>query len=167
MALSTKVLIGVGIVGAIFVAVVMASRQANAPQGEMAAPISLAQAAAMAQSAAPASGAAATAAGASATAPGASTTATSPRRKLLFFLNPDGYPCQSQMRILNGVADSLSKLAEVVYIRTTVPADMQLFEAFGIRALPSLVIADKAGRELSRFSPGIQSGEAVLAALTK
>jgi len=88
-------------------------------------------------------------------------------RQLLFFMNPNGYPCQTQLAILNGVADSLSKVAQVVYIKTTEPADMQKFEAYGIRGLPSLVIADETGRELSRFSPGIQSGEAVLAALTK
>jgi len=88
-------------------------------------------------------------------------------RQLLFFLNPDGYPCQVQMQILNGVTDSLSKVAQVVYIKTTEPADMQKFEAYGIRALPSLVIADQNGRELERFAPGIQSANAVLAALTK
>ena len=69
--------------------------------------------------------------------------------------------------ILNGVDDSLSKVAQVVYIKTTEPADMQKFEDYGIRGLPSLVIADMNGRELSRFSPGIQSSDAVLAALTK
>lgn len=88
-------------------------------------------------------------------------------KKLLFFMNPNGYPCQTQLSILNTVADSLSKVAQVVYIKTTEPADMQTFEAYGIRALPSLVIADENGRELSRFAPGIQSGEAVLAALSK
>lgn len=88
-------------------------------------------------------------------------------KQLLFFMNPDGYPCQTQLAILDGVADSLSKVARVVYIKTTEPADMQKFETYGIRALPSLVIADQNGRELSRFSPGIQSGDAVLAALTR
>ncbi|MHB1310732.1 MAG: TlpA family protein disulfide reductase [Gemmatimonadaceae bacterium] len=93
--------------------------------------------------------------------------AAAPGKKLLFFMNPDGYPCQTQLGILNGVADSLSKVAQVVYIKTTVPADLQKFEDYGIRGLPSLVIADRDGRELSRFSPGIQSADAVLAALTK
>ena len=88
-------------------------------------------------------------------------------KQLLFFMNPDGYPCQTQLGILNSVADTLSKVAQVVYIKTTEPADMQKFEDYGIRGLPSLVIADQNGRELSRFSPGIQSAETVLAALTK
>ncbi|HEY5492692.1 MAG TPA: hypothetical protein VIK25_15975 [Gemmatimonadaceae bacterium] len=98
------------------------------------------------------------------------TTAVNPAahgKKLLFFMNPNGYPCQTQMGILNSVADSLSRVAQVVYIKTTEPADMQKFEEYGIRGLPSLVIADENGRELSRFSPGIQSADAVLAALTK
>lgn len=99
--------------------------------------------------------------------PMASTAASGPGKQLLFFMNPDGYPCQTQLGILNGVADSLSKVAHVVYIKTTEPADMDKFEAYGIRALPMLVIADNTGRELSRFSPGIQSSDAVLAALTK
>ncbi|RPI07629.1 MAG: hypothetical protein EHM71_10160 [Zetaproteobacteria bacterium] len=88
-------------------------------------------------------------------------------RQLLFFMNPDGYPCQVQLEILNGVADSLSKVAQVVYIKTTNPADLQKFEAFGIRALPSLIVTDNNGRALTRFAPGIQSADAVLAALTK
>ncbi len=148
MAISARTFLGVGIVGAIGVALVMANRQAAAPRAEMAAPVSLAQAAA----------------GAKPVTPG---DATAPRKKLLFFMNPDGYPCQTQLGILNSVADSLSKVAQVVYVKTTEPADMQAFEAYGIRALPSLIISDQDGRELSRFSPGIQSGEAVLAALTK
>jgi len=93
--------------------------------------------------------------------------ATHPKRKLLFFMNPDGIPCQTQWGLLNNVADSLLKVADVVYIKTTEPADYPKFEAFGIRGLPSLVITDENGRELSRFSPGIQPADAVLAALTK
>ncbi|MFA6167074.1 MAG: hypothetical protein WC700_10680 [Gemmatimonadaceae bacterium] len=143
-----KIITAVGIV-AIIVAAVVAANTLNrgstaADAASMAAPVPLANAAAN-------SAASATAGG----------------RQLLFFMNPDGYPCQTQLAILNGVADSLSKVAQVVYIKTTEPADMQKFEAYGIRALPSLVIADQNGNELSRFSPGIQSADAVLAALTK
>src|SRR5450759_950779 len=101
---------------------------------------------------------------------GPATTAANPAahgKKLLFFMNPNGYPCQTQLGILNSVADSLSKVAQVVYIKTAEPGDMQKFEEYGIRGLPSLVIADANGRELSRFAPGIQSGEAVLAALSR
>ncbi len=65
------------------------------------------------------------------------------------------------------VADSLSKVAHGRLHKTTEAGDMQKFEQYGIRGLPTLVIADKDGRELSRFSPGVQSSDAVLAALTK
>lgn len=107
------------------------------------------------------------AAGAAATSAAAPVAPVAHGKQLLFFMNPDGYPCQTQLGILNAVADSLAKVAQVVYVKTTEPADLQKFEAYGIRGLPSLVITDENGRELSRFSPGIQSGEAVLAALTK
>lgn len=151
MAISTKTILGVGMAGAIIAAVFMASKQSKAPVAEMAAPVTLAQANAASQAAGPAT----------------ASNAPAPQKKLLFFMNPYGYPCQTQLGILNSVSDSLGKVAQVVYVKTTVPADMQTFEAYGIRALPSLVITDQSGRELSRFSPGIQSGEAVLAALTK
>lgn len=148
MAVNSKIILGVGMVAAVAVALVMANRQSQQSEPTMAAPISLAQAAANARPAMPGD-------------------ATSSRKKLLFFMNPDGYPCQTQLSILNSVGDSLSKVAQVVYIKTTVPADMQVFEAYGIRALPSLVIADQDGREITRFAPGIQSSDAVLAALSR
>ncbi len=96
-----------------------------------------------------------------------STAVAAKGRKLLFFMNPTGYPCQTQKAILDGIGGSLAPLAQVVYYKTTEPADIQKFEEFGIRALPLLVIADKDGRELSRFAPGIQSADAVLAALQR
>lgn len=99
--------------------------------------------------------------------PAAETPAAAQGKQLLFFMNPDGYPCQVQLSMLNGVADSLAKVAQVVYIKTTEPADIAKFEVYGIRGLPSLVIADASGRELTRFAPGIQSAESVLAALSK
>lgn len=145
-----KIITAVGIVAIVVAAVVAAntlSRPSSAPAADnalAAQPVPLAATVAQTAASAEASG-----------------------RLLLFFMNPDGYPCQVQQQILNGVADSLAKVAQVVYIKTTVPADMQKFAAYGIRALPSLVIADRNGAELTRFAPGIQSADAVLAALTK
>lgn len=149
-----KIITTVGIVAIIVAAVVAANtlnRQSSAPAADAAfaaPPIPLASTAAN-------------------TAANTAASATAAGRQLLFFMNPDGYPCQVQQQILNSVTDSLSKVAQVVYIKTTEPADMQKFEAYGIRALPSLVIADQNGNELRRFAPGIQSADAVLAALTK
>ncbi|MHB0963250.1 MAG: TlpA family protein disulfide reductase [Gemmatimonadaceae bacterium] len=144
-----KIITTVGIV-AVIVAAVVAANTLNRRSGAPADVAAAAQPVALASSAANLAG-----------------NAVIPGKQLLFFLNPDGYPCQTQMQILNSVADSLSKVAQVVYIRTTEPADMQKFETYGIRALPSLVIADQNGNELTRFAPGIQSADAVLAALTK
>ncbi len=88
-------------------------------------------------------------------------------KKLLFFMNPDGYPCQTQKAILDAMGDTLSKVADVVYYKTTKPSDLQKFEEFGIRGLPSLIVADKDGRPLRRLTPGVQSAQDVLAALTQ
>lgn len=151
MAVSTKPFAIIGALAVVGIAVVVARTQTANLAPASAAPVASTPAPQGTQAAAPATAAA----------------VTRPKRQLLFFMNPNGVPCQTQWGILNNVADSLLKVADVVYIKTTEPNDMAKFEAFGIRGLPSLVIADEQGRELSRFSPGIQSADAVLAALTK
>jgi thiol-disulfide isomerase/thioredoxin len=88
-----------------------------------------------------------------------------PAVKILFFMNPNGHPCQMQNAILEEIKDSLTNLATITYIKTTEPADRDAFETYGIRGLPSLIIVDKDGKELKRFTPGIQSKETILAAL--
>ena len=79
------------------------------------------------------------------------------RLRLVFFMNPNGVPCQMQDRILTGMGSQLSTRAELVYYRTTEPSDLARFEEFGIRALPTLVVTDSNGVELRRGTPGIQS----------
>jgi len=147
MSLSTKTFGILGVMAVVAVAVLVAKTQTANLTPATAVPI----------------GASVPAAGAAAVA----TPSAHPKRKLLFFMNPNGIPCQTQWGLLNNVADSLLKVADVVYIKTTEPADLPKFETFGIRGLPSLVITDENGRELSRFSPGIQPADLVLAALTK
>ena len=88
-----------------------------------------------------------------------------PAKKILFFMNPNGHPCQMQNAILEEIKDSLTNLATITYIKTTEPKDRDAFETHGIRGLPSLIIIDKDGKELKRFTPGIQSKEDILAAL--
>ncbi|MFO0585826.1 MAG: hypothetical protein U0229_26385 [Anaeromyxobacter sp.] len=85
-------------------------------------------------------------------------------KKLLFFQNPNGQPCQLQEGILAQMPD-LAARAEVVRVMTTEPAHMRVFEAYGIRALPTLVVVDATGRELRRGTPGVQSDAAVRALL--
>jgi thiol-disulfide isomerase/thioredoxin len=88
-----------------------------------------------------------------------------PSKEILFFMNPNGHPCQMQNAILEEIKDSLATLAKVTYIKTTEPKDRDAFETYGIRGLPSLIIVDKNKKELKRFTPGIQRKEDILAAL--
>ena len=84
-----------------------------------------------------------------------------PLPKLVFFMNPNGQPCQIQDRILQGMAAELKGKADVVYYRTTTPADIARFQQYGIRALPTLMLTDASGKEIRRSTPGIQSADAV------
>jgi thioredoxin-related protein len=47
-------------------------------------------------------------------------------------------------------------------VQTTVVADRDIFYHYGIRALPSLVLADAAGKEISRLTPGVKNAEDIL-----
>jgi thioredoxin 1 len=91
--------------------------------------------------------------------------AAAPTRKILFFMNPNGRPCQMQLSIIDGMKAKLSSLAAVTYIKTTEAADQDKFGAYGIRGLPSLIILDQSGKELKRFTPGIQDEATILSAL--
>jgi thioredoxin 1 len=75
--------------------------------------------------------------------------------RLIFFMNPNGRPCQVQDEILRGMPDLLAR-AQLVTYRTTEPGDIARFEQFGIRSLPQLVLTDASGAELRRATPGIQ-----------
>jgi thioredoxin 1 len=83
------------------------------------------------------------------------------RPRLVFFMNPNGRPCQLQDEILRSMGPALTGAADVVYYRTTEASEIQMFQAYGVRSLPLLVVTDGAGRELRRATPGIQSAEAV------
>jgi hypothetical protein len=90
-----------------------------------------------------------------------------PDKTILFFMNPNGRPCQMQSAIIDKIKDTLAGLAKVTYIKTTERSDLEKFEKYGVRGLPSLIILDKYGKELSRFPPGIQNEKAILSALRK
>ena len=87
-------------------------------------------------------------------------------KTLLFFLNPNGMPCQMQDQVLKQLGDKLTSKAKIEYVKTT---EMQtarpLFMKYGIRALPSIIIINKDGSELKRFPPGIQSPDAIMSFL--
>jgi thioredoxin 1 len=81
--------------------------------------------------------------------------------RLVFFMNPNVPPCQMQDQILQQMAPELKGKAAVVYYKTTVPADIAMFQQYGIRALPTLMVTDASGKEIRRATPGIQSAAQV------
>ncbi len=87
--------------------------------------------------------------------------------RLVFFMNPSGRPCQLQDQVLEELAPSLQGRAQIVRFRTTTPGDLAMFERFGIRSLPQLVVTDATGRELRRATPGILAADQVLQLLSR
>lgn len=79
--------------------------------------------------------------------------------KLMFFLNPDGGPCRMQDTILREMAGELSGKVDIQYVRTTVAADRNIFNQYGIRGLPTLVLADAGGKEINRMPPGVKRSD--------
>lgn len=76
--------------------------------------------------------------------------------KLVFFLNPDGGPCRMQDAILADMANELRGKVDIQYVKTSDPADRDIFYQYGIRALPTLLLADASGKEIKRMSPGVK-----------
>ncbi len=76
---------------------------------------------------------------------------------LIFFLNPNGRPCQMQVGILRDMSGELNGVANIKYVQTTVEADRELFSQYGIRALPTLLLADSTGNEIRRMQPGVKN----------
>ena len=94
-------------------------------------------------------------------------TAPKPTLQILFFLNPNGRPCQMQDAILNEMKDTLKSLATVKYIKTTNRADHSIFREYGVRGLPMLIIVNAEGKIVKQFTPGIKRQEEIVAALQK
>lgn len=83
--------------------------------------------------------------------------------KIMFFINPNGRPCQMQDQILSEMGEELTSRADVQYVKTTELATARpLFIKYGIRALPSMVVLDSEGKVSHRFTPGIQPAERIL-----
>ena len=80
--------------------------------------------------------------------------------KMIFFLDPNGGPCRLQVSILNDMANELRGKVDIQYVQTTVPGDRDVFYQYGIRALPTLLLADASGKEIKRMTPGVkQAGD--------
>ncbi len=80
---------------------------------------------------------------------------------LVFFIDPNGGPCQMQENILSQMAAELDGKVLIRPVKTTVPADMDIFYAYGIRALPTILLADSSGKEIKRLSPGVHAAETI------
>lgn len=84
---------------------------------------------------------------------------------LVFFLNPAGGPCRAQNEILVASRARWEPLATLRYVRTDVPTDREAFYKFGVRSLPNLILLGADGKEVHRYSPGIQSAETILSGI--
>jgi hypothetical protein len=87
------------------------------------------------------------------------------RPTLLFFMNPAGRPCQTQDQILAEGRSKWESLATLRYVRTDVQADRDVFYQYGVRSLPNLILVGVDGKEITRYSPGIQPVDAVVAGI--
>jgi len=84
---------------------------------------------------------------------------------LVFFLNPNGGPCQAQDAVLVKLWNDKKKSFNIVYVSAMAPESQKAFYDYGVRSLPSLVLVDKAGNISRVFPPGIQTYEALAAAI--
>lgn len=78
---------------------------------------------------------------------------------LVFFLDPNGGPCQMQDRILNSMADEFAGKVHLRYVSTTVPEDRNFFHIHGVRGLPLLMLVNADGNEIRRLPPGVKTAE--------
>ncbi len=79
--------------------------------------------------------------------------------KMIFFLDPNGGPCRLQVSILNDMSNELRGTVDIQYVQTTVPDDRNIFHQYGIRALPTLLLADANGKEIKRMTPGVKQAD--------
>jgi thioredoxin 1 len=86
-------------------------------------------------------------------------------KTLMFFMNPNGRPCQMQNEIITSVRGKIDSLVNVQYVKTTVEQDQAQFYKYGIRSIPMLIVVDNSGKEIKRFTPGIQEQEKLISEL--
>ena len=86
---------------------------------------------------------------------------------LVFFIDPNGGPCQMQGEILTQMSAELEGKVLIRPVKTTVPADRDIFYAYGIRALPTILLADSSGKEIKRLPPGVHAAETIRELLTQ
>ncbi len=84
---------------------------------------------------------------------------------VVFFLNPNGGPCRAQNEILQKLSNERKGSFNIAYVSALQEENRQAFYDYGVRSLPSLVIVGRNGKISRVFPPGIQSYEALAAAL--
>ena len=87
------------------------------------------------------------------------------KNTLVFFQNPMGGPCRTQKEVLQKLQQDRKNNFNIANVSTMKPEDQKAFYDYGIRNLPMLVLVDKQGNISRVFPPGIQSYEALTAAL--
>lgn len=86
---------------------------------------------------------------------------------LLAFMNPNGRPCQIQDAIIKQNENGIRAIADIKPILTVTSEDRDLFQKYGVRALPTLIIIDTNGKEIHRFPPGIKDASQIFEELNK
>jgi thioredoxin 1 len=87
------------------------------------------------------------------------------KKTVVFFLNPQGGPCRAQNEVLTKLHQDRRGNFSIAYVNAMNPADQQAFYDYGVRSLPTVVLVDSRGKISRNFPPGIQTYEALAAAL--
>ena len=66
-----------------------------------------------------------------------------------------------QNNILKEMAGELNGKVAIQYVQTTVQADLNIFNQYGIRGLPTLILAEAGGKEINRLPPGVKSSDEI------
>jgi thioredoxin 1 len=87
------------------------------------------------------------------------------KNTIVFFQNPLGGPCKVQNEILQQLMKDRKKGFNIAYVSTMNVEDQRAFYDYGVRSLPTVVLVNKTGMISRFFPPGIQSYDALAAAL--
>lgn len=87
------------------------------------------------------------------------------KNTIVFFQNPQGGPCRAQNDVLQKLLKDRKNSFNMAPVSTMRQEDQRAFYEYGVRNLPQLVLVDKKGKIRQFFPPGIQSYEALAAAL--
>jgi len=87
------------------------------------------------------------------------------KKTIIFFLNPNGGPCRAQNEVLTTLQKDRKNNFNIAYVSAMQQENQRAFYDYGVRGLPTLVLVDSSGKISRMFPPGIQSYDALAAAL--